>query len=284
MGIRAYWEEATNAIVKSGRFLLAVPMFVFPVLHFFYPDFVASIVPPWIPWHLFWTYFTALTIIAAGLSIVSGKYAGVAATLLGIEIFLFCALIHVPLLLNRPGDAWAGAAMFGSMPSRRVNAFKDFGLCGAVFVFAGMQLRESRRSAGRVLMTIGSLILALSIAGFGVLHFLYPAFAPGIPPMQVNISFPIPGHLLWVYLTGVFFVVSALCLAINQKVKTAATLVGLVILLFDLLTWVPIFIVNPIRMTGNWLKDIGIVGGVFILAESLSLKGDPKRSTAGGPL
>jgi hypothetical protein len=42
-------------------------------------------------WHLFWTYFTAVTIMAAGVSIVFRKYAQLAATLLGIQIFLFCA-------------------------------------------------------------------------------------------------------------------------------------------------------------------------------------------------
>jgi len=81
--------------INPGRFLLALPMLVYPVLHFVYTDFVASIIPPWIPWHLFWTYFTAVTIMAAGVAIVFKKHAQLAATLLGIEIFLFCALIHV---------------------------------------------------------------------------------------------------------------------------------------------------------------------------------------------
>jgi hypothetical protein len=37
-------------------------MLGYPVLHCVYTDFVASIIPPWIPWHLFWIYFTAMTI------------------------------------------------------------------------------------------------------------------------------------------------------------------------------------------------------------------------------
>ena len=46
------------------RFLLALPMLAYLVLHFVYTDFVASIVPPWIPCHMFWTYFTAYAIFA----------------------------------------------------------------------------------------------------------------------------------------------------------------------------------------------------------------------------
>ena len=39
------------------------------------------------------------------------------------------------------------------------------------------------------------------------------------------------------------------------------------IVLFDLLTWVPVFIAQPMQLTGSWLKDIGIAGGAFILAD-----------------
>jgi uncharacterized membrane protein len=247
-------------------------MLVYPVLHFVYPDFVASIIPPWIPWHMFWTYFTAITIMAAGVSIVFRKHAQLAATLLGIEIFLFCALIHVFLIFHRPGDTWAERSMFGNLPSRLINAPKDLGLSGAVFIFAGTQSKAFRTSGRDNLLLFGRIIFSACIAAFGVLHFVYPAFAPGIPPMSADISFPIPGHLSWVYLTAVALLVSAACIATNKGARPAATLLGLTIVLFDLLTWVPVFTVHPIQMTGNWLKDLGIAGGAFILADSLAGK------------
>ena len=260
-------EELSLDRIKPGRFLLAVPMLVFPVLHFVYAGFVASIIPPWIPRHLFWTYFTAITIMAAGVSIVFKKHAQLAATLLGIEIFLFCALIHFFLLFHKPGDPWAGSAMFGDLPSRLINAPKDLGLSAACFIFAGTQSDTFGKSGKAFILTLGRLIFAFCIAAFGVLHFVYPVFAPGIPPMLERISFPIPGHLFWVYLTGAALLACAACIAINKYVREAAMVLGVMIVLFDLLTWGPDFIAHPGDLTGNWLKDLGIAGGAFILAD-----------------
>ncbi len=247
-------------------------MLVYPVLHFIYPDFVASIIPPWIPWHMFWTYFTAITLMAAGVSIVFLKHAQLAATLLGIEIFLFCALIHFFLIFHGPGNTWAQRSMFGDLPSRLINAPKDLGLSGAAFIFAGTQSKVFRTTGSDNVLLLGRIILSVCIAAFGVLHFVYPAFAPGIPPMSPNIPFPIPGHLFWVYLTGAALLAFAACIATNQRARLAAMLLGLTIVLFDLLTWVPVFLVHPVQLTGNWLKDIGIAGGAFVLADSLAAK------------
>ena len=242
-------------------------MLVFPVFHFLSTDFVASIIPPWIPWHLFWTYFTAVNIFAAGLCIVFKKYARLTATLLGVEIFLFWALIHLFLLFHRAGDRWAESAMFGEMPGRWINSFKDFGLSGAAFLFAGTQSQTWRRTGKDRVFDLGRVILCISIAGFGVLHFVYPAFAPGIPPMQKNVLFPFPGQLFWVYLTGAYFVASATAIAANDRVRTIAALFAFVALAFELLIRVPIFIATPIAMTGDFLKDVGVIGGALILAE-----------------
>jgi uncharacterized membrane protein len=253
--------------IKPGRFLLALPMLVYPVLHFVYTNFVAGIIPPWIPWHLFWTYFTAVTIMAAGVAIVFKKHAQLAATLLGIEIFLFCALIHMFLIFHKTGDPWAERAMFGDLPSRLINFPKDLGMSGAAFIFAGTQSEAFRTSGKDTVLTIGRLIFAVCIAAFGVLHFVYPAYGPGLPPMSANVSFPIPGHLFWVYLTASALLASAACIATNWKVREAAMLLGLMIVLFDLITWVPVFAAHPMELTGNWLKDMGIAGGAFILAD-----------------
>lgn len=259
-------HKAVDQFLKLGRYLLALPMLIYPVLHFVYPRFVAAIVPPWIPWHLFWTYFTALTIFAAGLAILFERCAWLAATLLGTEILLFCLLIHVFLLFHKADDPWAGAAMFGDLSNRLMNAPKDFGLSGACFIFAGAHSRAWRTNGKDPVMTLGRLILAVSMIAFGVLHFVYPAFAPGIPPMFKDVSFPIPGHLFWVYLTAVACLIGGASILLNKKTRLAATLLGMMTLVFDLLTWGPRFPSHPGDLTGNWLKDIGIAGGLLILA------------------
>jgi hypothetical protein len=83
---------------------------------------------------------------------------------------------------------------------------------------------------------------------FGMLHFVYPAFAPGIPPISADISFPIPGRLFWVYLTGIALLAFVACIAINKGARQAALLLGWTIVLFDLLTWASVFTVSQKRM------------------------------------
>jgi len=261
-----------DSFLKSGRFLLALPMLIFPILHFIYPSFVASIIPPWIPWHFFWTYFTALTILAAGIAIVIGKYEYVAALLLGTEIFLFVALIHVFLLFHKAGDAWAERPMFGEYPSRVINAFKDFGLFGAVFIFAGTKSQSWRNTRKDNSLVFGRTIVGISITAFGLLQFVYPGHGPGIPPMLNTVVFVFPGREFWAYTTGAALVIAGIFLVIGKETRNLTAYLGVLLLVFDLLVWVPQFFVNPADLYGNWLKDLGIIGGVLILAESLPKK------------
>jgi hypothetical protein len=84
------------------------------------------------------------------------------------------------------------------------------------------------------------MILGTSIGAFGVLHFLYPAFAPGIHPMFTTVRFFVPGHLFWVYLSAIMLLLAgAGSILIDRGVISAATVLGLVFVLFGLLTWRP---------------------------------------------
>ena len=62
-------NPAVDWLIKSSPFLFAFSSVVFGVDHLLYLRFVASLVPSWIPWHMFWAYLTAFAFIAAGLSI-----------------------------------------------------------------------------------------------------------------------------------------------------------------------------------------------------------------------
>jgi uncharacterized membrane protein len=56
---------------KLGRYLVAFSLLVFGADHFLFLDFVAGLVPSWIPWHLFWAAFTGAAFVASGISIAS---------------------------------------------------------------------------------------------------------------------------------------------------------------------------------------------------------------------
>jgi uncharacterized membrane protein len=261
-------ESASQLTWLSGRILLALPMLIYPFFHFIDLPCVEAIVPPWIPWHALWTCFTAITIFAAGISILAGRYTKLAVTLLGIEILLFCLLIHLFLLLRLHGDAWASSAMFGDLPSRLMNAPKDLGMAGACFILAGSLRGDTEHRRGNWLLIAGQAIFSVSIIALGALHFFYPDFAPGVEPMQASIAFLLPGSRFFAYLTGIEFIVIIGCITMKKHARLAAVILGFTILIFDVLVWGPRLIHNPMEMFGPWLKDIGLAGDAFLLADA----------------
>lgn len=70
------------------------------VTHFPYAKYVANLIPPWIPAHMFWTYFAAIALIAGGIGVLVPRTARLAATLSGIMLFSWVFLVHLPLAIS----------------------------------------------------------------------------------------------------------------------------------------------------------------------------------------
>ena len=102
------WNVAADGLVWPGLFLIAVSMAIFGVDHVIVDRYVATLIPSWIPWHLFWVYFTALGFIVAGVSIVSRKYLQLTGVMLGLMFFLWVVLVHAPRIARSPhnGNEW----------------------------------------------------------------------------------------------------------------------------------------------------------------------------------
>ncbi|HVW98624.1 MAG TPA: hypothetical protein VHA56_21835 [Mucilaginibacter sp.] len=89
-------------LVPFAGVFFSVTMALFGIDHFLYPDFVASLVPDWIPGHYFWTYFAGVALIGSGLAIIINVQAKPAALLLGLMIFIWLIVLHIPRVLNAP--------------------------------------------------------------------------------------------------------------------------------------------------------------------------------------
>src|SRR4029453_6409362 len=95
----------TDRILRPlGRVLLGGPMFIFGIQHFMYVDFVVTLIPEWIAGRRFWTYLTGTALIVAGNAIALDRTGRLAASLLGVMIFLFFLLVHIPLVIGRPNE------------------------------------------------------------------------------------------------------------------------------------------------------------------------------------
>jgi uncharacterized membrane protein len=70
------------------------------ILHFPLAKYVANLIPPWIPAHMFWTYLAGVALIAGGIGLNVPKTARLAATLSGIMLFSWVFLVHIPLAIS----------------------------------------------------------------------------------------------------------------------------------------------------------------------------------------
>jgi uncharacterized membrane protein YphA (DoxX/SURF4 family) len=85
---------------RLGQMAFGVCAVLFGAAHFFYMNLTAPLVPKWLPpGQVFWAYATALGHIAAGIALLTGALARLAAILLTVMFAFFTPLVHVPMLL-----------------------------------------------------------------------------------------------------------------------------------------------------------------------------------------
>ena len=109
----------------AGRYLFAVPMFVFGLFHFMNGKMmVESFIPDWLPLKLFFVYLIGAGLIAAAVSFVFKVYARLAGLLLALLLLMFIVLLWLPGIM-------AGNQDLMSM------LLKDLGLLGGALMVAG---------------------------------------------------------------------------------------------------------------------------------------------------
>jgi uncharacterized membrane protein len=78
------------------------------VAHFQFADFVKNLIPVFIPFPLFFTYFAGVCLIAGGIGLLIPPIQKLAALLSGIQIAGWFILLHMPRALTISGDEWIG--------------------------------------------------------------------------------------------------------------------------------------------------------------------------------
>jgi putative oxidoreductase len=73
---------------------------------------------------------------------------------------------------------------------------------------------------------IASIIYALAIGTFGVLHFM------NAEEMKSGVPDFIPGGIAWIYITGACLILAALAIIINKYTRLACYLLALMLLVF----------------------------------------------------
>jgi uncharacterized membrane protein YphA (DoxX/SURF4 family) len=124
-------------LTRLGQLAFGVCALLFGGAHFFYMNLTIPLVPKWLPpSQEFWAYATGIGHIAAGIAILTGVQARLAAILLTAMFASFTPLVHLPMLLADPSKYvnWTENAL-------------NLALTGVAWVVADSLARRSRLPA-----------------------------------------------------------------------------------------------------------------------------------------
>jgi uncharacterized membrane protein len=205
-------------------------------------------------------------LLSAALSIVVNRFVGLSAMLLGIMIFCFVVLIHIPRLAAKPDDRIALAVVL-----------RDLAFSAGALALASSQANQSWQAVAQRIIPIARCIIACGMLFFGVEHFLHPDFVPVVP---LGLAMPgwVPLHSFVSYAVGTALLAAGLAMLANWHARLAAFTLGSVVFAVVLLIYLPILVSNPsdIAVAMNYFADTLMVGGdLWVLAYAI-----PRRANS----
>ncbi len=204
-------------------------------------------------WHQlrYIVYAAAVAQIFGGAAIQFRFMAKTGAVVFGAAYLIF-SLLYVPPIVAAPGVF----APWGDF-------FEQFSLLtGAAMLYARLSSAwapETRRAIGRILFGICTV-------SFTLYQALYLNATASLVPKWLPAT-----QMFWAVTTTVALALAALALLTNRAALLATRLLTLMLVMFGLLVWVPLLVVDPHSHT-NWseiAETFAIAGAAWVLADLL---------------
>jgi uncharacterized membrane protein len=264
IGAAGGWDK----LIALGGVFIASSLAVFALEHFKGPQFVQSMVPSYMPAHLFWAYFVGGALLASATSLTIRKCVRMSATLLGLMFFLFVCMIYVPYVLAHPGDRFSWA-----------YALRDLSFAAGAWALAGLHSRASSPRLSGCMTLFARIVLAVAAIYYAFENFLHPDFDPGVP-LEERIPSWVPFASACGYLAGAVLIVAGIGLILNKRSRTAAAAIGALMTVLTLYPYLLILIHSSggtpteINDALNYVADMLLYAG-SALALASALPRDP---------
>jgi uncharacterized membrane protein YphA (DoxX/SURF4 family) len=118
-------------ITTIGRILFAIPFAIFGINHFIMMDYYLGMLTSFIPLGAYTIILTGIMLIAASISIISGKFVKISTLMLALLLLIFIVTIHVPHLFHE-----------GDNTATIIALLKDISLMGGSLMIAGIYSEE----------------------------------------------------------------------------------------------------------------------------------------------
>jgi uncharacterized membrane protein YphA (DoxX/SURF4 family) len=125
-------DRIVNNMSSVGRIFYCTTIILFGCNHFAYD--ISFMVPEWLVFQTFWSYFGGAALIGAGTAILLNIFLKPVALLLALMLFLWFILLHVPGAIRNP---------YVGRGNLIVSAFDALLFCGAALI-----LSQSNKQAG----------------------------------------------------------------------------------------------------------------------------------------
>jgi uncharacterized membrane protein YphA (DoxX/SURF4 family) len=125
-------RKAQNLLIWIGSVCLAIFFIASGYAHFKFADFVTGFIPAYIPFHAFFTYFTAISLIAGGIGVLIPAVRKWAALLSGVMLAGWFLLLHIPRFWADPSNM-----------SDRMGLCESFACAGIFFLLAAISEKST---------------------------------------------------------------------------------------------------------------------------------------------